>query len=73
MQTLKLFINKKFKIVDWDDPRLFTLSALRRRGFPAEAINNFCAGMGVTGAMSAVDPQVLEAYVRDVLNITAPR
>ena len=35
---------------DWDDPRLFTLTALRRRGFPAEAINNFCARMGVTGA-----------------------
>jgi glutaminyl-tRNA synthetase len=28
---------------DWDDPRLFTLTALRRRGFPSEAINNFCA------------------------------
>lgn len=28
---------------DWDDPRLFTLTALRRRGFPPEAINNFCA------------------------------
>ncbi len=35
---------------DWDDPRLFTLTALRRRGFPPEAINNFCARMGVTGA-----------------------
>lgn len=37
-------------VSDWDDPRLFTLTALRRRGFPAEAINNFCARMGVTGA-----------------------
>ena len=35
---------------DWDDPRLFTLTALRRRGFPPEAINNFCAKIGVTGA-----------------------
>lgn len=35
---------------DWDDPRLFTLAALRRRGFPPEAINSFCAKMGVTGA-----------------------
>jgi len=58
---------------DWDDPRLFTLSALRRRGFPAEAINTFCAKMGVTGAQAVVDPQVLEACVRDVLNETAPR
>ncbi|XP_046612758.1 probable glutamine--tRNA ligase isoform X1 [Neodiprion virginianus] len=58
---------------DWDDPRLFTLTALRRRGFPAEAINNFCAQMGVTGAQVVVDPAALEAAVRDVLNITAPR
>lgn len=58
---------------DWDDPRLFTLTALRRRGFPAEAINNFCARMGVTGALSSVDPMMLEASVRDVLNLTAPR
>lgn len=62
------------KIVqDWDDPRLFTLSALRRRGFPAEAINNFCAQMGVTGAQATVDPAMLEASVRDVLNVTAAR
>nr|CAG4639800.1 EOG090X01EL [Daphnia pulex] len=62
------------KIVhDWDDPRLFTLTALRRRGFPAEAINNFCAGMGVTGAQMGVDPQKLEAVVKDTLDFTAPR
>lgn len=53
--------------------RLFTLTALRRRGFPAEAINNFCAQMGVTGAQATVDPEALEASVRDVLNLTAPR
>lgn len=62
------------KIVrDWDDPRLFTLSALRRRGFPAEAINKFCAKMGVTGAQTVVDPSMLEASVRDHLNTTASR
>ncbi|XP_058793897.1 probable glutamine--tRNA ligase [Phymastichus coffea] len=62
------------KIVDnWDDPRLFTLTALRRRGFPPEAINNFCAQMGVTGAQTTVDPATLEAAVRDRLNVTAPR
>lgn len=58
---------------DWDDPRLFTLTALRRKGYPTEAINNFCAELGVTGAQSLVDPQMLEAHVRDVLNVTAPR
>lgn len=60
-------------VKDWDDPRLFTLTALRRRGFPAEAINNFCAQLGVTGAQSTVDPGMLEAFVRDYLNIHAPR
>ncbi|XP_055939600.1 probable glutamine--tRNA ligase [Argiope bruennichi] len=60
-------------IRDWDDPRLFTLTALRRRGVPAEAIQKFCVELGVTGAQSIVDPQMLEAHVRDVLNNTAPR
>lgn len=60
-------------VFDWDDPRLFTLTALRRRGFPAEAINNFCAQLGLTGAQTVVDPTMLEASVRDVLNVTAPR
>ncbi|XP_011330844.2 probable glutamine--tRNA ligase [Ooceraea biroi] len=60
-------------VSDWDDPRLFTLTALRRRGYPPEAINNFCAQMGVTGAQATVDPAALEAAVRDVLNLTAPR
>ena len=58
---------------DWDDPRLFTLTALRRRGFPPEAINNFCARMGVTGAQMVIDPSVLEAVVRSTLNTSAPR
>lgn len=58
---------------DWDDPRLFTLTALRRRGFPPQAINNFCAQLGVTGSQSVVDPSMLDAFVRDELNNTAPR
>ncbi|XP_058844252.1 glutamine--tRNA ligase [Acipenser ruthenus] len=58
---------------DWDDPRLFTLTALRRRGFPAEAINNFCARVGVTVAQTTVEPHLLEACVREVLNDSAPR
>ncbi|XP_075238184.1 glutaminyl-tRNA synthetase [Lycorma delicatula] len=60
-------------VKDWDDPRLFTLTALRRRGVPADAINRFCAQMGVTGAQSVVDPMALDACVRDVLNDSAPR
>lgn len=62
------------KIVnDWDDPRLFTLTALRRRGFPPEAINSFCLSLGLTGAQTILEPHVLEAHVRDYLNRTAPR
>ncbi|ESO13043.1 hypothetical protein HELRODRAFT_63797 [Helobdella robusta] len=62
------------KIVrDWDDPRLFTLTALRRRGFPPEAINMFCGKACVSMAQVTLDPSMLETCVRDVLNITAPR
>lgn len=61
-------------VADWDDPRLFTLSALRRRGFPAQAIKNFCKKIGVTEATDTIlEPQMLEACVRDVLNTTATR
>ena len=41
---------KKGIVRDWDDPRLYTLAALRRRGFPPKAINNFCDQVGVTVA-----------------------
>ncbi|KAM9134275.1 LOW QUALITY PROTEIN: glutamine--tRNA ligase [Pangshura tecta] len=58
---------------DWDDPRLFTLTALRRRGFPPEAINNFCARVGVTVAQTTMEPHLLAACVREVLNECAPR
>lgn len=67
----KLIENKI--VSDWDDPRLFTLTALRRRGFPAKSINSFCARMGVTGAQAIVDPQMLESEVQDYLNLTASR
>lgn len=58
---------------DWDDPRLFTLTALRRRGFPPGAINKFCGKVGVTMAQTVTDPLLLESCVRDELNVTAPR
>ncbi|XP_014225371.1 probable glutamine--tRNA ligase [Trichogramma pretiosum] len=71
-RKISKLIEKKI-VSHWDDPRLFTLSALRRRGFPAVAINNFCAQMGLTGAQTTVDPSMLEAAVRENLNINAPR
>jgi glutaminyl-tRNA synthetase len=57
----------------WDDPRMPTLSALRRRGFPAEGIRAFAATIGVAKSDSVVEVGVLEHAVRDVLNRTAPR
>lgn len=61
-------------VVDgWDDPRMPTLSGMRRRGYPAEAIKAFCAAVGVAKANSEVDSALLEHYVRDQLNRTADR
>ncbi|KAI6197889.1 Glutaminyl-tRNA synthetase [Aphelenchoides besseyi] len=60
-------------VKDWDDPRLFTLTALRRRGIPAEVVNKFVAKMGVSVARSSVHPHLLDAVVRDNLNVSAPR
>lgn len=57
----------------WDDPRLYTLTSLRRRGFPAEAINNFCAQVGVTGNQVVIEPTMLEASVRTTLDLKAKR
>lgn len=71
-RKLKALIDAKI-VLGWDDPRLYTLEALRRRGFPPDSIKEFCAKLGVTGATSAVAPHMLEAEVRDYLNIHAPR
>ncbi|MBY0112628.1 MAG: glutamine--tRNA ligase/YqeY domain fusion protein [Phycisphaerales bacterium] len=57
----------------WDDPRMPTISALRRRGFPALAIKNVCTEVGVTKVESFIDVGRVENAVRDVLNKTAPR
>ncbi len=57
----------------WDDPRMPTLSGMRRRGYTPEAIWNFCDHIGVAKADSLVDIKLLEYYVRDDLNKTAPR
>ena len=61
-------------VVDgWDDPRMPTLSGMRKRGYPAEAIKNFCATVGVAKANSEVDSALLEHCVRDYLNQNADR
>lgn len=61
-------------IVDgWDDPRLPTISGLRRRGYTPEAIRNFCREIGVAKNESLVDKQMLEYFIREDLKIKAPR
>jgi glutaminyl-tRNA synthetase len=57
----------------WDDPRMPTISGLRRRGFPAEGIRDFVAMVGVAKSDSTVEVEMLEHAVRDVLNRTALR
>ena len=57
----------------WDDPRMPTLSGLRRRGFPAEGIRDLATMIGVAKAESVVEVEMLEHAVRDVLNRRAPR
>jgi glutaminyl-tRNA synthetase len=61
------------RVRGWDDPRMPTLSAIRRRGFPAEALREFADMIGVARRESVVDYAALEHCVRDVLNRTAPR
>jgi glutaminyl-tRNA synthetase len=57
----------------WDDPRMPTISALRRRGFPAEGIREFATLVGVAKADSTVEVGMLEHVIRDVLNRKAAR
>lgn len=57
----------------WDDPRMPTLSGLRRRGYTPEAIRNFCETIGVAKFISTIDMHVLENSLREHLNRTAPR
>ncbi len=60
-------------VTGWDDPRMPTLSGMRRRGFTARAIRRFCEAIGVAKANSLVDIQNLEHHVREDLNKIAPR
>ena len=57
----------------WDDPRMVTLSGIRRRGYPASAVRDFIERVGVAKANSVVDYGLLEACARDALGDTAPR
>jgi glutaminyl-tRNA synthetase len=61
------------RVRGWDDPRMPTISGLRRRGFPAEGIRDFATAIGVAKADSTVEVGVLEHAVRGVLNRQAQR
>jgi len=74
MSKRKLLQLVQEKLVDgWDDPRMPTLSGMRRRGYPPEAIRLFCDRIGVGKSDAWIDLSVLEDCVREVLNETAPR
>ena len=57
----------------WDDPRMPTLSGIRRRGYTPEAIRNFCASIGVSKTTGSIELAMLEHFVREDLNKRAPR
>ena len=62
------------KVVDgWDDPRMPTVSGLRRRGYTPEAIRSFAREIGVAKADSIVDSKMLEHFIREDLKLKAPR
>ncbi len=74
MSKRKLLTLVKDKHVSgWDDPRMPTISGMRRRGYPPEAIRQFCSMIGVTKYDGITDFALLEHCVRDILNKVAPR
>ncbi|MBT2679625.1 glutamine--tRNA ligase/YqeY domain fusion protein [Bacillus sp. ISL-35] len=71
-RKLKQLVEEKY-VDGWDDPRLPTISGLRRRGFTPEAIREFVKAAGVSKGYSVVDEQMLEHFVREDLKLKAPR
>ena len=61
------------RVRGWDDPRMPTISGLRRRGYTPEAVRSFCNRIGVSKSESMVDIALLEHHVRENLNKHAPR
>ena len=61
------------RVSGWDDPRMPTLSGIRRRGYTPEAIRNFCGAIGVSKTTGSIELQMLEHFVREDLNLRAPR
>ena len=60
-------------VTGWDDPRMPTITGLRRRGYTPESIRDFCARIGVAKKENVIDMAQLEHSVREDLNLRAPR
>jgi len=71
-RKLKQLVDEKH-VTGWDDPRMPTISGLRRRGYTPAAIKQFCDMIGVTRSESIVDAGILEFAIRDDLDKHAPR
>jgi len=61
------------RVSGWDDPRMPTISGIRRRGYTPEALRNFCAAIGASKTNGIIELAMLEHYVREDLNRRAPR
>ncbi|MCC3356369.1 glutamine--tRNA ligase/YqeY domain fusion protein [Bacillus sp. REN16] len=71
-RKLKQLVEENF-VDGWDDPRMPTISGLRRKGYTPEAIRTFCRELGVAKNNGTVDTQMLEHFVREDLKLKAPR
>jgi len=71
-RKLKLLVDKNY-VSGWNDPRMPTISGLRRRGYTAASIRDFSERIGVSKVNSLTDISILESSIRDNLNIIAPR
>lgn len=71
-RKLNLLVTEKI-VEGWDDPRMPTVSGLRRRGYTAASIREFCQRIGVTKQDNNVEMMALEACIREELNENAPR
>ncbi|SDH21226.1 glutaminyl-tRNA synthetase [Aneurinibacillus thermoaerophilus] len=71
-RKLKQLVDEQY-VDGWDDPRMPTISGLRRRGYTPEAIRAFCREIGVARSNSLVDAKMLEHFIREDLKLKAPR
>lgn len=71
-RKLKQLVDEGY-VDGWDDPRMPTISGLRRRGYTPEAIRNFARAIGVSKNNSIVDHRMLEHFIREDLKLKAPR